>query len=146
MLTLHRVFIKTALIYLIAGTSLGGFMLANKGWFKIAIRHEFVTVHNHLISVGFILMMIMGVAYWMFPRPSGVALKDIARDPLAWSSYSLLNSGLILRTIFEPLSNFDYAGSALVLSSVLQLLGIFMFVLSIRKRVRFPVARQPLNG
>lgn len=138
MLTLHRLFIKTAVIYLLLGTALGGFMLANKGWFRMEIRHEFITVHNHLISVGFIMMMIMGVAYWMFPRPSGQVLRDVARDPLAWANYFLLNAGLILRVIFEPFSDSGLAVRLLVVSSLLQMFGIFLFVLSIWKRIRFP--------
>ena len=113
-------------------------MLLNKGWFKIGIPHEFVTLHNHLISVGFIMMMIMGVAYWMFPRPLGVALRDVSRDPLAWANYLLLNSGLILRLTLEPFPNMEMADRGLILSSLLQMLGIFMFVISIWKRVRFP--------
>ena len=141
MLTLHRIFIKTAVIYLLLGTALGGFLLANKGWFRIPMPYEFVTVHNHLISVGFIMMMIMGVAYWMFPRPSGVALRDVSRDPLAWANYLLLNAGLILRLVSEPIHYMDLAAKALVVSSLLQMLGIFMFVLSIWKRIRFPVQK-----
>ena len=113
-------------------------MLLNKGWFKIELQHEVVTLHNHLISVGFIMMMIMGVAYWMFPRPSGTALRDVSRDPLSWANYLLLNVGLILRVIFEPFSDSELAGRLLVISSLLQMLGIFLFVVSIWKRVRFP--------
>ena len=140
MQTLHRVFIKTAILYLLSGTALGGFLLLNKAWFHFGIQREWITLHNHLISVGFILMMIMGVAYWMFPRPSGVALRDISRDPLPWSNYILLNLGLLLRVIFEPLNDVAIAGHALALSALLQMLGIFLFVISIWKRVRFPSA------
>ena len=144
MLTLHRIFIRTAVIYLLLGTSLGGFLLLNKGWLRFAIRHDFITVHNHLISVGFIMMMIMGVAHWMFPRPSGQALRDVARDPLAWGNYALLNLGLILRVVFEPMmEDFEFAGKILAVSSVLQMLGILLFVVSIWRRIRFPVANVP---
>lgn len=140
MQTLHRVFIKTAILYLLTGTALGGFMLVNKGWLKIGISREWVTLHNHLISVGFIMMMIMGVAYWMFPRPSGVALRDISRDPLPWANYCLLNLGLVLRVLSEPFPGVGMAERGLVVSALLQMLGIFLFVISIWKRVRFPSA------
>ncbi|MBI3939882.1 MAG: hypothetical protein HY315_03535 [Acidobacteria bacterium] len=140
-MTLHRLFIKTAVTYLLLGTALGGFLLINKGWFQIEVSHEFITVHNHMISVGFIMMMIMGVAYWMFPRPAGQALRDVARDRLAWANYFLLNAGLILRVIFEPFSGAESAARLLVASSLLQMFGIFLFVLSIWKRIRFPVAK-----
>jgi hypothetical protein len=29
----------------------------------------FITAHVHLLLVGFMLMIVMGVATWMFPRP-----------------------------------------------------------------------------
>ncbi|MBI4457251.1 MAG: hypothetical protein HY644_15335 [Acidobacteria bacterium] len=141
MLTLHRLFVKTAIVYLILGTALGGFMLANKGWFRINMPHHFVTIHNHMISVGFVMMMIMGVAYWMFPRPSGVPLREVGREPMAWANYFLLNLGLILRFVFEPFADWQPAGNLLIISSLLQMLGISMFVVSIWKRIRFPAGK-----
>ncbi|MBI1745169.1 MAG: hypothetical protein HYR55_01105 [Acidobacteria bacterium] len=141
MLSLHRLFIKTAVVYLMLGSGLGGFLLLNKGWFQIGVPHELITIHNHIISVGFILMMIMGVAYWMFPRPAGVPLQKTAREPLAWANYFLLNVGLILRIVSEPFPQRPGTGKLLGLSALLQMLGLAAFVLGIWKRVRFPLSK-----
>ena len=65
-------------------------------------NHVFITVHNHLIVVGFFLMIVMGVAYWMFPRQAGTTPREAARDPLAWAGYVSLNTGLLMRAFVEP--------------------------------------------
>ena len=83
MLTLHRMFIKTALAHLVAGSGLGAWLMWKKAWGGPLPNHVFITVHNHLIVVGFFLMIVMGVAYWMFPRQAGTTPREAARDPLA---------------------------------------------------------------
>lgn len=138
MLTLHRLFIKTALVYFLLGIAMGAFLLMNKAWPEVKIPYVFITLHNHILTVGFILMMIMGVAYWMFPRLPFTRVEAMASDALAWASYFLLNSGLILRVVFEPLQSHGFARALLVLSGITQFLGILMFVFAIWKRVYFP--------
>ncbi len=45
--------------------------MANGG-LDVPLHYQIITAHVHLLLVGFILMMIMGVALWMFPRlPKG---------------------------------------------------------------------------
>lgn len=138
MLTLHRVFIKTALTYFLLGIGMGAFLLMNKAWPRLEIPYVFITLHNHILTVGFILMMIMGVAYWMFPRLPFTTAEAMASDPLAWASYYLLNIGLLLRIIFEPLETHRFAKALLLISGVTQFLGILMFIIAIWKRVYFP--------
>jgi hypothetical protein len=77
----------------------------------------------HLFTVGWLLQLITGVAYWMFPRhPS--------RPPRGpewpgWLAYGLINPGLLLRTVAEP---WHLAGGGpgwlLVLSALLQFGGV----------------------
>ena len=55
----------------------------------------------HLFLVGWVTQMIFGVICWMFPiitraQPQG-------NERLGWFSYILLNVGLLLRVIGEPL-------------------------------------------
>lgn len=138
MFRIHRLFIKTAIIYFVLGVLLGGFLLLNKALRTIPYPYALVTVHNHLITVGFIAMMIMGVAYWMFPRQPGTTKEAVAKDPLAWVNYILLNLGLILRAVAEPFYPASWTRGALAASAILQTLGVLSFVVGIWNRVRPP--------
>lgn len=139
MLTLHQLFIKTGLLFLVAGTIMGAFLQV-RGAFGVGTGLNVETVHIHLMAIGFVLMLIMGVAYWMFPRPSGATPREAARDPLAWTSYFLLTPGLVLRVLRYLFLTPPLAMPVLVLSAALQAGGILCFVLAIWKRVGMPRA------
>lgn len=90
----------------------------------------------HLFFVGWATQMIMGVAYWMFPRerqrPYGI-------QALALATFLLLNGGLVLRLIVEPLHTL-YPGAGwgwgLVASGALQWLAGVAFVANTWGRIR----------
>jgi len=71
MLLIHRLFIKTALIWLFLGAAAGGWMLLEQAGVLPSPHMNLFTVHIHLVGIGFFLMMVCGVALWMFPRTSG---------------------------------------------------------------------------
>jgi hypothetical protein len=87
--------------------------------------------------VGWATQLICGVALWMFPpfsreRPRG-------DERLGWFAYAALNSGLLLRAVFEPLhawSRAPWMGWALALSALLQVLAIWLLVAAIWPRVK----------
>lgn len=53
--------------------------------------------HAHLGTVGFFLSMVMGVAYWMLPRPGG-----IKQTRLEMATFLFLQAGMITRVVGEP--------------------------------------------
>ena len=70
MTPLVRRYIKTSFVFLLTGLLLGGWIIVGE---LVAGRYPprlFITAHVHLLLVGFMLMMVMGVATWMFPRPA----------------------------------------------------------------------------
>jgi heme/copper-type cytochrome/quinol oxidase subunit 1 len=138
MLLLHRTFIRLALSFLLAGIGLGSLMQARKALGLAPLPYAAVTVHSHLLTVGFMLNMVMGVAHWMFPRLPGATAVKAARDPLAWANLTCLNAGLVLRAVSEPWSG-DGWPAGLLASAVLQPAGVVLFVLAIWNRVRFPL-------
>lgn len=87
--------------------------------------------HVHAGLVGFFLSMVMGVAYWMIPRPGG-----LRQDRLELATYLLLNAGLLLRLVLEPLFLSGYPfRPALVLSGLLQLGAVLVFAYAMQRRV-----------
>ena len=77
MTPLVRRYIKTSFIFLIAGLLLGGVIIVNQFVLKAYPPRLHVTAHAHLLLVGFMLLIVMGVATWMFPRP---ATRDTGRS------------------------------------------------------------------
>ncbi len=129
---LSRWFIKTALLYLVAALGLGLLMSLAP-----ALRFpDFHPVYVHLLVVGWLTQLIFGVAYWLFPRHS----RAHPYGPHAWrarGAYALLNGGLLLRVVAEPLlSQEPVAGPTLVASALLQSVGVLLYVVDLWPRVR----------
>ena len=72
---LVRRYIKTSFAFLVLGLLLGGYLLVAQFVLGHYPSRLLVTAHVHLLLVGFMLMIVMGVATWMFPRPG----RDDAR-------------------------------------------------------------------
>lgn len=89
----------------------------------------------HLLTVGWLLQLISGVAFWMFPRhPSHPPRGD---DRLGWTALGLLNGGLVLRLIGE-MWRLGFAGPSwpLVISALLQLGGLALVLVLLWPRIR----------
>lgn len=127
---LTRWFIKLSLVYFVAA-------LAGGVWQAAAGPLWLTPIIIHLLVVGWVTGMIFGVAYWMFPKHS--ADEPRGRDSLAMASFVLLNGGLLLRIVAEPLQTMETSpvpGWMLVVSAVLQWLGAVAFVLNTWPRVK----------
>ncbi len=121
--------IKAGLIYLLITGVLGVLF-----YIMPLLQAYFRTTHLHLGLTGFFLSMVMGVAYWMMPRPGG--LRQERQEAL---TFYLLNVGLVLRLISEPAWRYT-GGSAyyalVVISGLLQLAAMGVFVLAMWQRVK----------
>lgn len=142
MLQIHRLFIKTALVYLLLGVMAGGWMLLAQAGAVPSGPQSLFTVHIHLLGVGFFLMMVCGVALWMFPRKSGESREQAARDPLGWTTYFLITVGLAVRSSALLLPNV-FGNGFLAASVFLQVGGVLAFALAIWPRVYMPGAKPP---
>jgi hypothetical protein len=135
--TQARYFIRTALISLLAAFFVGGLVLINQGLALDGRIGLLLPVFYHLLMVGWATQLICGVALWMFPPFSREQPRGNER--LGWSTYAMLNSGLLLRVIAEPLHTLHPTpslGWALALSALLQVLAIWAFVAAIWPRVK----------
>ena len=89
----------------------------------------------HLLTVGWLLQLIIGVAFWMFPRhPTAPPRGDVR---YGWCAFALLNAGLVLRLAGEPW-RLGFGGPAwpLVLAGVLQLGGVTAALALLWPRIR----------
>lgn len=134
---LTRWYIKTALAYL-ATALLLAFLLALPTTIPLPTHIRVMTpAYFHLFLVGWVTQMIFGVIYWMFPiitraRPRG-------NEAVGWASFILLNVGLILRVVGEPLVSLrpeGWFGWLLALSALLQWLAGLLFVLLAWPRIK----------
>ena len=134
---LTRWFLKSALLYLIVALLLG-VVLATPAVFPVppAIG-VWGPVYFHLFMVGWIAQLIFGVVYWMFPRYT----RDQPRgsEKLAVATYVLLNAGLVLRAVAEPIQSLwpmSGWGWGVALSALLQWLAGMAFVWNTWARVK----------
>lgn len=89
----------------------------------------------HLLTVGWLLQIITGVAFWMFPRHPTTPPRGDPR--YGWTAFGLINLGLLFRLAGESW-RLGFAGPRwpLVVSAVLQGLGIVAAISLLWPRVR----------
>ncbi|MDF1501374.1 hypothetical protein [Roseisolibacter sp. H3M3-2] len=90
-----RAFLKASLAWLALGVTLGVAMAARPAW--TAYR----PAHVHMVLLGFVTMMIYGVAYHVIPRFSGHPLYGRRAGPWHWwasnAGLALMAAGFVLR-------------------------------------------------
>jgi cbb3-type cytochrome oxidase subunit 1 len=145
---LVRRYIKTSFAFLMAGLVLGSYMIVAEfvvGRFPPRI---FVTAHAHLLLVGFMVMMVMGVATWMFPRPGRDDTRY--RPELAELVYWVMTLATAVRAAAEL--GAGVAGASpirwlIALGGLGQLVGATLFAANMWWRVRMPpAASRNLSG
>ena len=153
MTPLIRRYIKTSFVFLLAGLLLGAYIVVGQFLLDVYPPRLLVTAHAHLLLVGFMLMMVMGVATWMFPRP---ARDDPRYRPeLAEAVYWVMTVATAIRAGAEI--SVALAGALglrwlialglrwlIALGGLGQLAGTALFVLNMWRRVRMPPAAAPL--
>src|SRR5665811_1946011 len=97
--SLVRRFIKTAIAFLAVGLGLGGWMMARRELWETYPNSYQISAHTHAIFVGFVMMMILGVALWLFPRPQAGDSRYSPR--LIETSYWMLLVGTVCRIAGE---------------------------------------------
>lgn len=137
MYTLVRRYIKTAVAFLGVGLLLGAWMIVRRElWGRYPTRYE-LSAHTHALLVGFVMMMILGVALWLFPRPDRA--DERYRPAFAEAAYWLLTIGTGGRLVAE-LSRASIQALwlrwAIVIFAVMQVLGVAVFFHTMWSRIR----------
>jgi len=137
MFTTVRYFIKTSLSFLVLGILTGLYMSFAKYIYQTGYTPELISAHTHVILIGSVMMMIMGVALWFFPRPEK---EDKRYNPnLILFTYWIMTIATALRFIFQIISSFYFiawVNIAIAIFSSLQVVAMILFFYSIWGRIR----------
>jgi len=127
-----RLFLKAGLVYLFCSLITG--IILELEFISIPIFH---VLFWHMLMLGWITQIIMGVSLWMFPGRSRV--ESFSNQKWSWLAFVLLNLGILLRIIAEPfiqLSTHMIWKILLTISAVFQLIGIGAYLIEIWPRVK----------
>jgi hypothetical protein len=134
---LSQLMIRTALVWLATGYTIGGLLLLNKGIPLLPWLWALRFTHVHLLLVGWTVQMACGVAFWILPRLDASGSRGNQR--LAWLCYGALNIGVVLAALHDPLAmaidESAITRGMLVIAGVLYIVAIMAFVAHAAPRV-----------
>lgn len=135
--SLVRRYLKTGIAFLALGLALGAWMMWERELGQRMPSPYIVSAHTHAILVGFVMMMILGVALWLFPRP---AKEDTRYSPrAAEAAYWLVAGGTALRVAGEVARAWTAAHWLRVGTfgaGLLQVVGLLLFFYTMWSRIR----------
>ncbi len=123
--------IRTALLYLGAGFTLGALILFQKGIPYDEAVWQLLPLHIEFVLIGWTTQLAMGVAFWILPR----FLRGAARgdERLVWAAYVLLNTGVLSAGIGAWLGA---PGAVLLAGRVAEMLAVALFALQAVRRIK----------
>jgi hypothetical protein len=135
--SLVRRFLKTGIVFLAVGLVLGAWMIARRELTGAFPSPYLVSAHTHALLVGFVMLMIQGVALWMFPRPEK---GDARYSPhAAEGAYWLVTAGTAARVageLLRPTVGASWLRWTVVLAGAAQIAGIGLFFYTMWSRIR----------
>lgn len=127
-----RLFIKAGLIWFLLSLAAGLLSALDPAGLP-----ALMPLFWHMLTVGWITQIIMGVSVWMFPGRTRE--EGFHAQPKPWLAFLALNAGLMLRLGAEPFAagRPDPAAAVVLgLSALLQLAGAGAYLLEIWPRVQ----------
>ena len=136
-----RAFVKAGILYLLLTFLVGAIMLVLEALNR-PVPYVIGVEHAHLGTVGWLVNIVIGIALWMLPLNRQRYPQTQGRYPAgaAWACFWLLNGGLAIRVVAEPIFQLDgrlpALSAALVLSALAQLAAAALFAAIAWQRVR----------
>jgi hypothetical protein len=91
----------------------------------VPFSHAFFGAYRHALTVGFIMMMIVGVSSKIVPTLSGV---DVRRANSLWPTFILLNLGNLTRVSFQISTDFSPAAYPVMgVSGFIEVVGLTLW-------------------
>lgn len=134
---LSQYFLRGGFLCLALGLVPGGLILLQKGTGWYPSLWVLLPGHIYLVLIGGLSQITLGMSYWMLPRLEQG--RGRGRTGLAWSSYLMLNSALLLmisHPLLEMLWGPWVAPFAFTGTGVLQSGAAVAFVLHTWPRIR----------
>jgi hypothetical protein len=92
---------------------------------RIGFSHAYYGATRHAITVGFVSLMIVGVAAKVVPTLSGVDVRGLSR---LWAPFVLINAGCLLRGVGQTLTDFSSLAFPVTgVSGLLEVTGLAMW-------------------
>ena len=125
-------FIRTAYVWFIVATAMLVFTpIYNFGIYMpitgshVPFSHAFLGAYRHALTVGFIMMMIVGVSSKVVPTLSGIDMRG-ARS--LWPTFVLLNVGNLTRVSFQIATDFSPAAYTVMgVSGFIEVVGLTLW-------------------
>ncbi len=125
-------FIRAAHIWFIIATAMLVFTpIYNFGIYmpltgsRVPFSHAFFGAYRHALTVGFIMMMIVGVSSKVVPTLSGL---DVRRAYSLWPTFVLLNLGNLTRVSFQIATDFSPAAYPVMgISGFIEVVGLALW-------------------
>jgi uncharacterized protein involved in response to NO len=92
---------------------------------KVPFSHAFFGAYRHALTVGFVMMMIVGVSSKVVPTLSGV---DVRRANSLWPTFVLLNLGNLTRVSFQIATDFSPSAYPIMgVSGFIEVVGLTLW-------------------
>lgn len=100
----------------------------------IPFSHAFFGAYRHALTVGFIMMMIVGVSSKIVPTLSGI---DVKRANSLWPTFVLLNLGNLTRVSFQIATDFSPAAYPVMgISGFIEVAGLALWGYELFSNIR----------
>jgi len=135
--TLVRRFIKTGIVFLMAGLAIGLYALVMREVHNVGMHPYLRSAHVHAVMGGFVMFLILGVALWLFPR---AAKGDTRYRPgRIEAAYWILTISTAVRILGEVTRMWEDAALLrwlIVLAGVGQVAGFAFYFWTMWTRIR----------
>ncbi len=124
-------YIRTALLYLGIGFTLGALMLYQKGIPLSRSLWRWLPTHIEFLLIGWLVQLALGVSFWILPR----FIHGPARgnEQLAWAAYLLINLGVLSAGAGQGL---NAPPGLIVFGRVAEMLAALLFALQAWPRIK----------
>jgi len=124
--------VATAMLVLVPVYNFGIYMPLTGS--RIPFSHAFFGAYRHAITVGFIMMMIVGVSSKVVPALSGF---DLQRAASLWPTFILLNLGNTMRVTFQIATDFTpNAFPIMGVSGFIEVVGLTLWAYELVRNMR----------
>jgi NnrS protein len=143
-------FIRAAFVWFIIATSMLVLVpLYNFGIYMpltgshVPFSHAFFGAYRHALTVGFIMMTIVGVSSKVVPALSGV---DVRRAASLWPTFILLNLGNMMRVSFQVATDFTtHAYTIMGVSGFIEVVGLSLWAYELVKNMRAGIVSRDIK-